>query len=545
MQKKKIAFVKFIKLLLKVGVMCAYFGLIVVLMMQALTPGEKSSNISNSVGDKIDQIVTEIQKPQQEHISVESVAIVSVTCLGQTYKGESITLPVDATGKVKTQVKPNNASNPALLYSSSDEECLKVYADGKIETLCVGSANLTITSKEDESLKSTISITVKDIPLENIKISNKPQEFHVGQTLRLEVAYTPKNTSQRSVKWESSDKSILTVSSSGVIKGQKEGIAVVSVTSTAGDFSDSITVQVLPKKETPIIPVEGVDIEATDLIGYIGSTSALKASILPKGASDQLLWFSSNEEVATVSQSGVVTCISAGETTITVKCSHSDFKDSVTFIVKEVLSGNILLEYENLSSGDGGLFIKQGKSGKVIAHLDESATVHDVSYISSDPKIAQINSDGVIQALKGGVVTITVSTSYDGQTTEESFTLTINKITFSDNVKNFYYWVRKAFGHFGAFLVLGIFAVFTYYILFPKSSLGKIVGFAVCLFAGFAVAGITEILQLPIFTPGRTCSFNDVMIDFKGYCSSVLIMYFVILAVHFIKLLINKRKVSK
>ena len=57
MQKKKIAFVKFIKLLLKVGVMCAYFGLIVVLMMQALTPGEKSSNISNSVGDKIDQIV--------------------------------------------------------------------------------------------------------------------------------------------------------------------------------------------------------------------------------------------------------------------------------------------------------------------------------------------------------------------------------------------------------------------------------------------------------------------------------------------------------
>lgn len=108
-------------------------------------------------------------------------------------------------------------------------------------------------------------------------------------------------------------------------------------------------------------------------------------------------------------------------------------------------------------------------------------------------------------------------------------------------VQNFYAWVRKAFGHFGAFLVLGIFASATYYMLFAKSTKGKIVGFLVCMFAGFAVAGLTEILQLPMFTPGRTSSFSDIWLDFKGYCCSSLVIYAIIFVVHFAKML-SKRK---
>ena len=141
----------------------------------------------------------------------------------------------------------------------------------------------------------------------------------------------------------------------------------------------------------------------------------------------------------------------------------------------------------------------------------------------------------MITANKSGSVIITATTSYQGQSTTASFVLKVEKIPFSETVHNFYLWVRKGFGHFGAFLVLGIFATATYYILFAKTLKGKLFGFAVCLFAGFAVAGITEILQLPIFTAGRTASFKDVMLDFKGYCCSSLVLYAVIFVVHFVK----------
>ena len=81
-----------------------------------------------------------------------------------------------------------------------------------------------------------------------------------------------------------------------------------------------------------------------------------------------------------------------------------------------------------------------------------------------------------------------------------------------------------------------------HYILFSKNTNGRIFSFLVTLIAGFAIAGITEILQLPIFTAGRYCSFDDVMLDFRGYCTSSLAIFALVFAVHFIKLFIAKRK---
>ena len=64
---------------------------------------------------------------------------------------------------------------------------------------------------------------------------------------------------------------------------------------------------------------------------------------------------------------------------------------------------------------------------------------------------------------------------------------------------------------------------------------GKLLGFLVCIVAGFAVAGITEILQLPYFTQGRYCSFEDVMLDFFGYCVAAIPIILVLLSIHFIQ----------
>ncbi len=90
--------------------------------------------------------------------------------------------------------------------------------------------------------------------------------------------------------------------------------------------------------------------------------------------------------------------------------------------------------------------------------------------------------------------------------------------------------------------MLGIFGSLTYYILFKKNLKGKVGAFVVSLIAGFAVAGITEILQLPYFTEGRYCSFNDVLLDFEGYCVSTIPIFAIIIILHFIIPLIKKKK---
>ena len=476
-----------------------------------------------------------VKKP---HVYVNSVTVKSVTVSSQTLTGDAISVYIGSTGKINSEVLPADATNPALSYSSNNTNIVTVYSDGRIQALAVGSAVITVSSQENPEIKRSVTINVVDIEVESIDIHNLPTEFCVGQTHRLEIAYTPANTSQKGVVWNSSDTSVLTVDNSGTITALKEGNATVTATSKInGNVLHTVTIAVLPP---PIIPVNEVKIEIESSVGYIGENVQLTATIFPADAKDSVIWNSSNEKIATISQMGKVTYLKAGTVTITAKCRSYDVENSVTITVKEVLSKAIALKFKNFTEkGEGNYSLKVGSSGKLEAVLDENATILGVTFASSDSTIAKINKDGVIEAIEAGTVTITVSTSYDGETTSTSFILTIESLTFRDTVKNFYYWIRKSIGHFGAFFVLGVLATMSYYIIFPKSTKGKFLGFIICMIAGFAVAGITEILQLPYFTVGRHCSFDDVLLDYSGYCTSSLVMYACLFAWHFLLLLIN------
>lgn len=532
------------KTLFTIFVTAVYLLMIIILIGQALTPGEESSIISDDVGNTIDNVLTEIQKPEAEVVDMEDVKILSLTVSGEQLNTDELTLYVGSSGKINAEVTPENATNPSLSYQSSDESVIQTYSDGRVKALKAGSAVITATSEEDPALSDSVTVTVIEIAVENIALKNLTEELHVGQSHALEIKYTPTNTTQKDVEWNSSNTSILTVSKSGKLTAKAEGTATITATSKAnGTLTDSVTITVLPKIVEPEIPVEGLTLQANDEIGYVGSTGKIAAKLSPAGAKDGLVWSSSDKRVATVSQSGSVTYLKAGKVTITAKCSSYNVENSITLTVKEVLSKTIDLDIDGLNENEDGAFtLKIASSGKVEATLDEKATVQEIIFTSSDPEIAKIGQDGVIEAVKEGTVTITVSTSYDGETTSESFELTVLGYTFSDRFENFALWVRKSLGHFGAFLALGVFATLTYLMIFPKSTKGKLLGFVVCLVAGFAVAGITEICQLPLFTFGRLASFDDVLLDFFGYCFSVLPTYAIILFTHFISLLFKRIK---
>ena len=540
MRKKKSVW----QILYKIGVTFIYIAIIAVLIIQALTPGNESSDISDSVGDKIDEVVTDIQKPEVERVDVESVEILFLKVSGELLDTDEMSLYVGSSGSLQCEVTPDDATNPSLVYESSDSDIVTVYSDGRIKALKAGSAVITATSEENSALSDSVTVTVFEIAVENIEIANIPSTLHVEQTHALEIEYSPKNTTQKDITWKSSNESILTVNKSGKLTAKAEGTAVITATSKAnGELVDSVSVTVLPKIVKPVIPVEGLTLTLNSEVGYIGSTEKITAKFSPTDAEDKLVWSSSDETVASVSQKGVVTYLKAGSVTIKATCSSYNVESSVTITVKEILSETIVIDTEGLDVSDnGGYTLKIATSGKLEASLDEEATVREIVFISSNPEIAKIGQDGVIEAISEGTVTITVSTSYDGETTSESFELTVVGYSFKDTFENFYYWVRKSFGHFGAFLALGIFAALTYHTLFPKSTKGKMLAFVVCLIAGFAVAGLTEIFQLPYFTTGRYCSFDDVILDFQGYCCSAIPIFTVILLVKIIPKLFSKIK---
>ena len=155
---------KIIKSTASAVVIAIYIAMIAVLIAQALTPGKESANISQSFGDKLNDAIGEISTPESSKVSVTGVEISYVTVGDEKLKGESLTLSIGDYGKIKAKVYPENATNRALEYFSSDESIVKVYSDGRIFAASVGTANVTVSSKENSDYKHSITITVKEIP---------------------------------------------------------------------------------------------------------------------------------------------------------------------------------------------------------------------------------------------------------------------------------------------------------------------------------------------------------------------------------------------
>lgn len=79
--------------------------------------------------------------------------------------------------------------------------------------------------------------------------------------------------------------------------------------------------------------------------------------------------------------------------------------------------------------------------------------------------------------------------------------------------------MRKAIGHYGLFFILGIASVMFWTLAVRNHKKALLI----ILLSGLAVASLGEIFQLPVFTYGRTATITDVMINYSGYLTAIII----------------------
>lgn len=174
----------------------------------------------------------------------------------------------------------------------------------------------------------------------------------------------------------------------------------------------------------PYKAVESVSIGNKQATAEVGDKIDLNVSVLPADATDASVEYdSSNPVVASIDKTdGTVTCITAGETTITVTSKEDPSKsDSFTLTVSTpsvpVSSVSITNKTDSAKVGDS-LTLKVSVS-------PSNASDKSVTYASSDTSIATVE-DGVVSFLKAGTVTITVKSVAD-PSKSDSFTVTVTE----------------------------------------------------------------------------------------------------------------------
>lgn len=132
----------------------------------------------------------------------------------------------------------------------------------------------------------------------------------------------------------------------------------------------------------------------------VGEKQLLAVTVLPENATYQeILYYSSNEKVATINGMGRITAKSSGTTKISVKCNKIIAKFMLNVIDKKEVTGIEVEDYED--ELEVGQTLALSATVLPIDSVDEKIT-----YVSSNPEIATVNSSGVVKGISPGIVTI-------------------------------------------------------------------------------------------------------------------------------------------
>lgn len=156
----------------------------------------------------------------------------------EMYKGQS--------HQLRFTLEPANTTDtPNFMFATSDPEIATVDTNGKVTALKEGTVEIVVMTG-DGSVRTSYTLTVKEIPLESIAFKEEVTSLEVGKRVQLSVLFNPEDTTDaKDVVWSSSDESVATVNK-GVLKALKAGKTVI--TAKVGEKEISFELTVTAKK---------------------------------------------------------------------------------------------------------------------------------------------------------------------------------------------------------------------------------------------------------------------------------------------------------
>ena len=192
-----------------------------------------------------------------------------------TVSPNPLTVPLNGTATATAVVDPVTASQN-VTWKSSDPTIATVSAKGVVTGVAIGTANITATTEDGTISKSTVC-NVQQIAVTAVSIDPATVSLNQGVTSQLKPVFTPLNVSNTNVTWKSSDLTVSTVSSTGLVTAVATGTATITVTTVDGGFTSTSIVTVLPNPK--LLPVSKTAVALTIDGALDESTWVLNKSI--------------------------------------------------------------------------------------------------------------------------------------------------------------------------------------------------------------------------------------------------------------------------
>ncbi len=338
-------------------------------------------------------------------VKVEEGKVVAVTevKLPETSK----TLKIGESYQINAEVLPSDATDKTLTYESSDDTVATVTESGKVEAKKAGTANITVKSSNGKTALLQVKVEEgKVVAVTEVKLPETSKTLKIGEFYQINAEVLPSDATDKTLTYESSDDTVATVTESGKVEAKKAGTANITVKSSNGKTA-LLQVKV---EEGKVVAVTEVKLPETSKTLKIGESYQINAEVLPSDATDKALTYeSSDDTVATVTESGKVEAKKAGTANITVKSSNGK---TALLQVKVEEEGENTVEVTEVRLSETAKTLKIGESYQINAEvLPTNATNKALTYESSDDTVATVTESGKVEAKKAGTADITVKSS--------------------------------------------------------------------------------------------------------------------------------------
>ncbi len=339
----------------------------------------------------------------------------TVKVTGLTLSSSAMTVEIGKTGSLTATVKPDNAKDKTVTWSSSNNSVATVDSNGKVTAVAAGTA--TITAKAG-TVEVSCTVTVPKKEVISITI-NENLSLKVGESCALSVTIEPNDAADKSLKWTSDTTSVATVDENGKVTAVAVGSAKITATSSNGKKA-VCNVTVTENK----ISVTEISLNKTTLELTVEGTETLAATVKPDNASDKYVsWTSSDTAIATVDTNGKVTGVKAGTATITATTKDGGKKAECKVTIKEKTT-EVSISLDKTSAS-----MKVGDTLTLTAKVTPEGK--KVIWKSSDETKAIVDANGKVTAKAEGKVDITATVENENKSA--TCNITISKVYDAKN----------------------------------------------------------------------------------------------------------------
>lgn len=317
-------------------------------------------------------------------------------------------------GQSETVPASGGSGSGIITYESSDAAIASVSSSGVVTANALGSVTITATKAADNlyaEATATTDVTVTPKLDQTISFDSDTYSIIVTNDLNISVSG---GEGSGIVTYSSSDESVATVSSSGVVSAVSVGSAIISATKaedeTYAEATAETTVNVTPKLN------QSITFGEQNYTVVIGNSQTIAASGGP--GTGTISYTTSDPNIATVNGEGLVTGIAIGNITLTaVKAPDSTYAEATATTTVTISD---LLE-QSISFPSNAYTLSVDETQTIVASGGEGTG--SITYSSADTSVLTITNDGLVTAIGAGSTTITAVKAADGLYAE-AFTTT-------------------------------------------------------------------------------------------------------------------------